>query len=257
MNKRQYQVIGEALRRELIEGGYRVGDRLPPERDIAQRLNVSRATVRDALIMLELEELVEVKKGSGVYVINLPQPSQLGASSIIRRVGGGSFDRGIGPFEHLQARQLIVSHIAEFAASQATKNDVVRLMEALELEKQDLRNESSEHDGDKTFHIGIAKATQNSALVETVQTLWSQRETSPMWQALHSRITVQDYRHKWLQEHERIFFAIKNKQALEARHAMWQHLESVKQTLLDLADVDDPAFDGYLFDANPVQVNVK
>ncbi|MGM5972066.1 GntR family transcriptional regulator, partial [Vibrio parahaemolyticus] len=74
--KRPYQEIGLVLRQELINGRYVVGDRLPPERDIAERLDVSRTVVREAIIMLELENLVEVKKGSGVYVINIPsQPN--------------------------------------------------------------------------------------------------------------------------------------------------------------------------------------
>ncbi len=60
--KRPYQELGLVLRQELIENSYKVGDRLPPERDIAERLNVSRTVVREALIMLELENLVEVKK---------------------------------------------------------------------------------------------------------------------------------------------------------------------------------------------------
>ncbi|MFA0350348.1 GntR family transcriptional regulator, partial [Vibrio sp. 10N.222.55.C6] len=94
--KRPYQEIGLVLRKELIEGLYKVGDRLPPERDIADRLDVSRTVVREAIIMLELENLVEVKKGSGVYVLNIPTHSRENVVS-----------DDAGPFEMLQARQLL------------------------------------------------------------------------------------------------------------------------------------------------------
>ena len=69
---RSYKKIGSILREELTNGVYLIGDRLPPERDLAEKMNVSRTVVREAIIMLELENLVEVRKGSGVYVINLP-----------------------------------------------------------------------------------------------------------------------------------------------------------------------------------------
>jgi len=69
---RLYQEIGNELKSLLKSGTFKIGDRLPPERDIAETFNVSRTVVREALIMLELENLVAVKKGSGVYVIGLP-----------------------------------------------------------------------------------------------------------------------------------------------------------------------------------------
>lgn len=109
--KRPYQELGLVLRQELMSGQYRVGDRLPPERDIAERLDVSRTVVREAIIMLELENLVEVKKGSGVYVLNIPSEASSRENVISDEAG---------PFEMLQARQLLESNIAEFAAIQVT-----------------------------------------------------------------------------------------------------------------------------------------
>ncbi|AWB65393.1 GntR family transcriptional regulator [Saccharobesus litoralis] len=250
MNKRPYQIIGEQLREELLKGNYKVGDRLPPERDIAERLNVSRATVRDAMIMLELEELVEVRKGSGIYVIEVPsqKPAPSAANENVFTIADN-----MGVFEMLQARQVIESHIAEFAASQVTKNDVVRLQEALQLEQDAIANNADNETGDKAFHMAIAEATQNSALVDIANRLWLQRQSSQPWQVLHKRLADLNYRQKWLGEHHAIFTALKRKQPEQARRAMWQHLESVKQTLLELSDVDDPAFDGYLFDSYSLQ----
>jgi len=248
--KRLYQEIGQGLIDRILNGEFVVGDRLPPEREIAEQCQVSRAVVREALIMLELQNLVEVRKGSGVYLIN--QPSESTASK-----NKTNEHSDVGPFEMLQARQLLESHVAEFAAMQVTKNDISRLRKALELEYQHLENKDSNYDGDEMFHMAIAEATQNSVLVDMVKELWVRRQNSSMWLQLHSRIANQDYRKKWLKDHEKILSALQRRSPTAARDAMWQHLENVKNTLLELSDVDDPKFDGFLFNCNPVIVQDK
>ncbi|WP_045496741.1 FCD domain-containing protein [Vibrio hyugaensis] len=247
--KRSYQTIGLILRKELSDGLYTIGSRLPPERDIAERLNVGRTVVREAIIMLELENLVEVKKGSGVYVINLPQDKNCQADS--------SFvpQEDIGPFEMLQARQLLESTIAEFAAVQATPSDIERMREALEIEKNEIESEGSlDPTGDRLFHLCIAEATQNSLLVDMLKQLWERRESSPMWKKLHCHIENKDYCKEWLDDHAQILLAMKRKDPRAAKHAMWQHLEHVKVRLLELSDFNDPQFDGYLFDSIPANL---
>ncbi|MDN6020182.1 MAG: GntR family transcriptional regulator, partial [Enterobacterales bacterium] len=97
---RLYQEVGNTLRELIAQGEYPIGERLPPERDIAEQFSVSRSVVREALIMLELEKLIDVRKGSGVYVVALPQSQ--------RRAAVTDLDENTyGPFELLQARQLL------------------------------------------------------------------------------------------------------------------------------------------------------
>ncbi|WP_028023246.1 FCD domain-containing protein [Enterovibrio calviensis] len=243
--KRPYQEIGLILRNELSDGTYQVGDRLPPERDIAERLDVSRTVVREAIIMLELENLVEVKKGSGVYILNIPSVSTSRDNDVSDEAG---------PFEMLQARQLLESNIAEFAATQVTPGDIVKMRSALELERRELSSGTTGYSGDEDFHMSIAAATQNSVLVDMLKQSWDRREQSPMWKKLHSRISTQDYRGEWLDDHARILAAMQRKDPIAAKSAMWQHLENVKQRLIELSDIDDPNFDGYLFSSNPVVI---
>ncbi|MDD1780609.1 FCD domain-containing protein [Enterovibrio sp. ZSDZ35] len=255
---RLYQKIGTKIMEQIAAGEYKVGDKLPPERDIAEQLQVSRSVIREALIMLEIKELVEVKKGSGVYVINTPSTflNQASLQPTEKVTGQSESDEDdAGPFEMLQARQLLESHIAEFAATQVTKHEIFRLREALELERKDLEAGSNDYDGDQMFHIVIAEATQNSVLSDMVKDMWERRNRSLMWQQLHERISDQDYRKRWLADHERIFKALVRKDPVAAREAMWQHLENVKQTLFELSDVDDPSFDGYLFSSYPVTLS--
>ncbi len=233
------------LRNMITQKQYAVGDRLPPEREIADMLNVTRTLVREALIMLELEGLIEVRRGAGIYVINdsTIQPTPPSASN------------AAGPFELLQARQLLESNIAEFAALQATREDIFKMRQALDLEEKELAsgavNESE--NGDRNFHLAIAEATHNSMLVELFKQSWQWREDNVMWGQLHRHLVNTDYRKQWLGDHKKILASLIKKDARGAKLAMWQHLENVKQRLLEFSDVDDIDFDGYLFDSWPLQ----
>lgn len=239
--KRLYQEIGLGLQKRIADGEFAIGDRLPPERDIAEALDVSRSVVREALIMLELQGLVEVRKGSGVYVIKLPNQQTVDQDPETNR------NSDVGPFELLQARQVLESQIASFAATNVTKNDISRLKTYLEQERENLENHHEDYEGDRMFHLTIAEASQNSVLIDIIRDLWRRREESPMWQQLHTRIKGNDYRYQWLEDHGKILLALQKRDPEGARAAMWQHIENVKQTLFELSDVDDPAFDGYLF----------
>jgi GntR family uxuAB operon transcriptional repressor len=241
---RPYQKVGAQLKQQLTDGHYVIGDRFPPEREIAAHLNVSRTVVREAIIMLELEELIEVRMGSGTYVLNLPNQLK-GKSPKVQF-------NDVGPFEMLQARQLLESNIAEFAAVQVTPSDIIKMRNALELEKKELNDKILESEGDKNFHLYISEATQNSVLVEMFKFSWGMRDSSAMWKALHSRINTLDYRKEWLIDHEKILSALQRRDSISAKNAMWQHLENVKNKLFELSDTEDPDFDGYLFSSNPV-----
>lgn len=248
LSNRLYQEIGNELKSLLKIGTYKIGDRLPPERDIAETFGVSRTVVREALIMLELENLVTVKKGSGVYIIGLPTEILSEHDKLIE-------ENDYGPFELLQARQLIESTIAAFAATQIVKADIVELRSILEREKQDLEHGiMDDYSADEMFHIAIAKATKNSVLEGLLEDLWQKRHASQMWDKLHSRIIDHSYRKQWLYDHEKILQALQIKDANAARQAMWQHLENVKQTLMTVSDSEDPNFDGYLFDSIPAAI---
>lgn len=238
--KRRYQDVAEALKADILEKGYHVGDRLRTERQMSEDMGVSRSLVREAVIMLEIEGFVDVRKGSGIYVARLP----------VEEAAPGRGD--IGPFELLQARQLLESSIAAFAATMVTKADIVRMRGALEMERKAIEAGSDDYSGDEMFHRMIAEATQNSVLVDMIEELWRKREESPMWARLHDRIFDETYRSNWLADHQAILNALQCKDAAAARQAMWQHLDHVRHTLLELSDVDDPEFDGYLFNADPV-----
>ncbi|MBO6895365.1 MAG: FCD domain-containing protein [Roseibium sp.] len=234
-SKRRYQEIAELLARRIAEEGYKPGDKFPTERQISMEMGISRSLVREAFIVLEIEGYLDVRKGSGSYVAD--------GEKISLNVQKSDF----GPFELLQARQLLESSIAGFAATTITKNDIIRLRETLELERKAIENGTEDYLADRQFHLLIAEATQNSVLVAQVEDLWTKRENSSMWARLHDRIFDLSYRTRWLDDHAIILEALRHRDSDRARHAMWQHLENVRLTLLELSDVGDPEFDGYLY----------
>ncbi|MGE9549766.1 Uxu operon transcriptional regulator [Erwinia amylovora] len=247
--QRPYQEVAAQLRNLIKQKPYVTGDRLPAEREIAEQFNVTRTLVREALIMLEIEGLIDVRRGAGIFVVGQPPLSQPVANESPLLQGAGA-----GPFELLQARQLLESNIAEFAALQVTPADISKMRQALQLEEQELASESLDdtENGDMQFHLAIAEATHNSMLVELFKQSWQWRVNNPMWAQLHRHLSDSRYRKEWLGDHKKILAALIKKDARAAKFAMWQHLENVKQRLLEFSNVDDLNFDGYLFESWPL-----
>ena len=211
------------IRDLIVQTPYQPGERLPPEREIAEMLNVTRTVVREALIMLEIKGLVDVRRGAGIYVLDNADAQTIDSTD-------ANHCNDAGPFELLQARQLLESNIAEFAALQATREDIVKMRQALQLEERELASSepNGSESGDMQFHL------------------------NPMWIQLHSHLDDTHYRKEWMGDHKQILAALIKKDARAAKLAMWQHLENVKQRLLEFSNVDDIDFDGYLFDSWPL-----
>ncbi len=241
--RRLYQQLAAELKQRIEDGVYQVGEKLPAERFIAEEKNVSRTVVREAIIMLEVEGYVEVRKGSGIHVMS-NQPR-------FQHTPDDQFEfASYGPFELLQARQLIESNVAEFAATQVTKQDIRKLMEI----QEKARNEECFRDSpwDLQFHIQVAMCTQNTVLAAIVEKMWTQRIHNPYWKKLHEHIDSRTVEH-WCEEHDQILKALIRKDPHGAKLAMWQHLENTKQMLFNETS-DDFEFnaDRYLFAENPV-----
>src|SRR5205823_9529399 len=134
-------------------GEFPVGSRLPPERDLARQLGVSRPSVREAVIALEVEGLVEVRIGSGIYV---RAPS----------VGPGAMaaEATAGPFELLRARYVIESECAALAAKSGKKAQREAIDAALQEMQREIDTGHVPLTEDRTFHLRIAEATGNGAL---------------------------------------------------------------------------------------------
>lgn len=164
ITKRRYYDIGLQIEELLYSGVFKAGERLPSERELSERFNTSRTTIREAIIMLELKGVLNVKQGSGIFFVDstdkLSQKSLMPYSEI-------------GPFELLQARQVIESNITGFAASQISFNELQELKKIIRLQENAIAAESDKfEDLDHRFHSIIAEATQNRVLIKQAAELW-------------------------------------------------------------------------------------
>lgn len=207
---RLYVKVADQLTRLIVEGVFAVGGRLPSERDLADQLKVSRPTIREAMIALELSGIIEIRTGSGIYVRKKPARLELQ-------------DQGVGPFEILESRLLIETQVCGLAASRITSTQLAELETVLVIMEQAQANCSSSEASDWEFHRLIAEATQNTALVSIVNWLWELRAESGLSQAFVARLEQQGI-HPSISEHRMILDALRSGDSGMARQAMHDHL---------------------------------
>jgi GntR family uxuAB operon transcriptional repressor len=211
---RLYRQVANRIQALIASEGIGAGERLPSERDLAIQLEVSRASQREALIALELSGVIEVRGGSGVYVSDeAEQPLQ---------------EAGPGPFEVLSARRMIESEVAAIAARMATDGAIDAILRALEEMERHHDNYATNEHLDRDFHLAIAAATGNSALVGVMTYLWDQR--GRLWHKLKEHFQTEELRTETLSDHRQIFLAIANHDPAAAKKAMRAHLERVTRT---------------------------
>lgn len=212
--QRLYRRIAEQIVQLIRRGEYRPGERLPPERDLARQLKVSRPSLREALISLEVEGYVEVRVGSGVYVT-----SQRPQGRRADLLSGDS-----GPFELIAARRLIESECAALAARLAGPAQIRRMKAALAAMDRDQRRAVMPIENDRRFHLEVAEASGNSALALVVRTLWDQR-AGPLFVTLEHHFDTPDLWRAAIAEHTAVMTAIEGHDPAAARAAMRRHMD--------------------------------
>ena len=214
--QRLYRQIAEQLRVLIRQGEFAPGTRLPAERDLARQLGVSRPSVREALIALEVEGWVEVRSGSGVYAQDRPAPA--------RQAAADSAPPEWGPLELIRARRVVEGETAAIAALQARRRDVDAMRAAIDSMAKDANHGVMPLDGDRAFHTAIALTSGNSVLSETVQTFWDSRR-GPVFVRLGGHFeSVRSWRSA-IAEHENILAAIRLHDPAAARAAMHRHMD--------------------------------
>ncbi len=215
---RPYLRLANQIEELLTRTGIKPGDRLPSERALADQFDVSRTSVREAIIAMELHGIVEVRGGSGVYLLQ----------SSTRTYGTPAYmpESGAGPFELLRARCLIESEVAYVAAETRKDSDLDRIFEALADMRQHLHDKDANVAADRRFHICIADATGNSVLLQMVKAMSDQTD-SPVWAKMDQHFHTKSLREAAQQDHQLIFDALLARDPVAARAAMRTHLERV------------------------------
>ena len=214
-SNRLYRQIAAQLSSLIASGEFGEGGRLPSERELATQLGVSRPSVREALIALEVAGKVEVRVGAGIFVAARRPVSVTDPTS-----------EGQGPFELLRARWLVEGEIAMEAARNAAKEDLDVVRGAVVDMQQRQRRRQDADAADRDFHLGIAKATHNSALVSVSSNLWDQGRGA-IWKRMEHHFQTAELRAAALHDHRAILAALEAQDGRAARAAMRRHLERV------------------------------
>lgn len=224
--KRLYRQIAEQLRALMAGGEFASGARLPAERDLAKQLGVSRPSVREALIALEVEGWVEVRTGSGVYVLDRSERDRLAKQA---KQASSATNTPVlnewGPLELIRARRVVEGETAAMAAVQAKRKDVLAMKDAIESMQQDAERGMMPLDGDRAFHTAVVQACDNAVLIETVQSFWDSRR-GPLFERLGNHFETLASWQSAIAEHQAVLTAIKAHDAGAARSAMHAHMDN-------------------------------
>ncbi|UIJ47303.1 FadR family transcriptional regulator [Sphingomonas cannabina] len=222
-NDKLYRAVCDSVLSWIRQGRHPKGDRLPTERELAELHGVSRTTVREAMVALEMAGVVEIRKGSGIYVVGLD------------RVWAPLPELDIGAFELIEARRLFEGEAAALAAvsiSDTFLAELERLLEAMH-DPDSLKAEAA----DREFHLTIARATGNSVIQRTVESLWDMRDRSPLARNILTRARHCGFNSR-ISEHEEILAALRRRDSRAARKTMRSHLERVIDHLLQVTEND-------------------
>jgi len=204
---------------ELIDSGvFPPGSRLPGERDLAKKFGVSRVAIREAEIALQAQGRLEIKVGSGAYVLDGSDYSANGLPKV-------------GPFELTEARALFEAESAALAAPIITDEAITELEGLIDVMMGKRKSDMTSEEADEAFHLTIAKATNNPAIIFVIGSMWNMRKEAVQLQKVYRSVCDNDPRHRE-DEHKDILDALKNRDSSAARIAMRAHFTRMIEALL-------------------------
>ena len=219
--QRLYHTVSKAIRKLIEQGSYPPGSRLPGERALAEKFEVSRVTVREALISLQTLGLVQIRTGSGVYV---PESGAFPPTALPE----------VSAFELTQARLLFESEAAGLAA-QYISDDTLEKLAGLMARMESSESEEEADIADRDFHVTIAAASQNRVVQQMVETMWTMRLQQKSIKEAYHAVCSRDEAKRG-DEHAEVFEALRARDADASRLAMRKHFRRLIESLLDASE---------------------
>jgi len=211
-------VLGYIARSNLKEG-----DRLPPERELAAELGISRRALRQVLARMELDGRIWRGKRNGTVLGRWAPPA---ASGVDRSLAGAS------PADIMECRLMLEPAVASLAAAKATEADLAKIENCLHRTAEVVDDESwARWDG--AFHSAIAEATRNEVFEALIRTFNTAR-ARPQWSAMRSTLVTPEVRRRTVALHRAIWEALRQRQPEEAGRAMRRHMLAVRDNLHSL-----------------------
>jgi len=230
--RKSYAYIMEQIISLVKSGKLKPGDKLPPETTLTKNFGASRPTVRQALTALEVLGIVRSQGGKGNYI-----QDHLDFDSL--QYKSRELERSISPAELIESRKLVEPEIAQLAAVKNTPEDIIMIDKSLSNFRELLNEDPTRIDYDKLFqldrefHLLIAKATHNAALVQVMKYVVRGLK-GPMWVKLKGKsLAIPGRFEKYLSEHSEILRSIKNLDEKKAREAMHKHIRGIEKDFFD------------------------
>lgn len=225
-NQRIFEQVLEQIRNQIVSGALRPGDRLPPERTLAELVGVHRNPIREALKIMEYMGIIESKPGVGSILSDVGKDILAERVSKISRFSPRSFLS-----ELIELREALEPHMAALAAERASAEDLEAMKAAIKDLKDEILQEKKLSSADERLHLAIAKATHNDTFL---------RITEPVMAMLaefrENSMKIPGRRKAILQEHERIYKAIRSRNPKTARAVMKRHLAQIRFMLQNLPE---------------------
>ncbi|MCQ4214270.1 FadR/GntR family transcriptional regulator [Streptomyces longispororuber] len=216
---RLYEQVLDRLRAYVAEGGLRAGDRLPTERDLAARLGVSRASVKQAIVVLEVQGLVEVRHGGGTYLVR----DGLDVAEPVERL----VERKKRLPDVLEAREALETKLAELAAERRTDENLTALRAALDRMAEDIGAGGLGIEGDRLFHAAVTAAAHSTLLAAFMREI-----DEPIAESRTESLRQPRRPGRSLAQHRAILTAIEAGDGRGAAAAMRRHVRSVAKVRL-------------------------
>lgn len=219
--------VAHQIEAMVLDGSLTDGVRLPSERKLCQRLNVSRSSLREALKELHARGIVESKRGSGSYVVTFQQAQPNKTLQKLLKDNPSTLD------ELLEARELLEGEVAYLAAKRATDLDLEHIRKAYEalVEIRHPDNAAEHAERDIAFHRTVYSAAHNSIL------LMSLNSTRDLMMSFIFDMADQFYAKKMSKrqndtQHRRIYRAIERRDPAAAKRAARAHIHTVSEMLM-------------------------
>lgn len=223
-SKRLYHEVADKIKALINEGAYPPGSRLLGERELAERFGVSRVTVREAEIVLQALGYINIKTGSGVYVLDPSEKKDSGLPNV-------------SAFELTEARLLFESEAASLAALHISDEELAHLDELIhQIAYDDPNDEEVSKDADRQFHLAVAAASGNAAVKYIIETLWKIRNESPAVKEVYESICDLEDATDRHAEHAGVLDALRARDPLAARHAMQEHFRRLLESMIDVTE---------------------
>ncbi|MGV3578842.1 FadR/GntR family transcriptional regulator [Brevundimonas sp.] len=222
--QRLYQSVAKQIREAIESGEFPVGARLPGERELAERFNVSRVTIREAEIALEALGWISIKTGSGVYVLS-------------REAQGSGRLPDVTAFDLTAARAVIEAEAAAMAAAHIDEAGLAELDALIAVMSNPRATDAESSEADQRFHEAIARISGNPVVEHCIKLIWRMRTELPKVVQVYKSVCHHDWDSR-TDEHAAIVEALRSRDPQASRAAMRDHFHRLFEAMLEAEEAE-------------------